>query len=335
MCSTRYTHISEAGFGLRSSVHYCLRKATITSAQRQAAVSKDRTIDYGHLTDKLIVAKVNHIPAPNKGMKNEIELLKAIRDQSASHYAQDRFFQLLNWDTSRIMPQWFTTSTFPIGCSLEQLQYHYDVMPEEFTWLVFTQLLEALDFIHNVCDPPIAHGDLFPCNIMIGYLEHDDNILSSLPQLKLIDFENSRFCKRERNLGPLNDTLSHPDNHGFASDILLSIRVLHVIAGLHLSIADCGDPAIYDPVKFPDIRADYAKLHLLYATLSTSQKLAHDNTPWVLQSLYNHFSPHAYRKLATISESAENQMRDIIFKAARPKYEEMQRKLVEVVDTLE
>ncbi|KAH9866055.1 hypothetical protein J1614_008619 [Plenodomus biglobosus] len=334
MCSPHYTHVSEAGFGLRGSVHYCLRTATVTSQRRQFADSKGMDIDYSRLTDKIIVAKVSHKPAKNKSMKDEIATLKAIHDQSASHHAQEQFFQLLNWDRTRDMPQWFTTSTFPMGCSLEELQYQHPLMPEEFTWLVFTQLLEALDFLHNVCDPPIAHGDLFAGNIMIGYPEFDPNKLGSLPQLKLIDFEGSRFWERNRVPGPDSETLEHHACQGLSSDILQSISILYVIVSLHPAISDHAASAIHDPLAFPDVQAEHAKLHVLSETLKTSQQRAYGNTPWVLQSLYKYFGPHAYEKLATISESAEAQMRDIIFKVAWPKFEETQRKLVQLIETM-
>ncbi|KAF2851635.1 hypothetical protein T440DRAFT_527985 [Plenodomus tracheiphilus IPT5] len=277
---------------------------------------------------------VSHNSTANKGMKNEIALLKVIRDQSDSHYAQDRFFQLLNWDTSRLTPQWFTTSTFPIGCTLEELQYHYPSMPEDFTWLVFTQLLEALDFLHNVCDPPIAHGDLFPGNIMIGYPNSESKAIGGLPQVKLIDFEGSQFSKRDHTLASDNVTLTDHAYQGFASDILQCISILYIITALHPSISDYKPPVINNSCEFPDIEADSAKLHLLSETLKASQQRAYGNTPWVLQSLYNYFAPRAYEKLANISESAEAQMRDVILDVSRPKFVETQRRLVELFDTL-
>jgi hypothetical protein len=29
-------------------------------------------------------------------------------------------------------------------------------MPEDFLWIIYAQIHEAIDFLHNTCDPPIA-----------------------------------------------------------------------------------------------------------------------------------------------------------------------------------
>jgi serine/threonine protein kinase len=76
-------------------------------------------------------------------------------------------------------------TTFPICCQLSELKVSFEDMPEEFTWLIFIQLHKALDFLHNACDSPIAHGDLHDGNVIIGYRGPNDR---DTAQLKVIDF---------------------------------------------------------------------------------------------------------------------------------------------------
>ncbi|CBX98630.1 hypothetical protein LEMA_P078690.1 [Plenodomus lingam JN3] len=274
----------------------------------------------------------SELPSPeNISLKNEITILRAIRAHAATHHAQDRFFHLLDWDESRTIPQWFTTTTFALGfgCPLEALQCVYPRLPEEFAWLVFVQLLEALEFLHRVCQPAVVHGDLVAGNIMIGYEGEFDDYggLHSLPKIKLIDFEGAAYCsRREGEAAERYDaSLAHTASQPFTADVLGCIDILYGILARHPSIADPVAPKLQDARAFPDVQADDAKLHLLFQTLEASWTRGCGNKPWVLQSLYGYFAPYAYTKLAEIEEAAERAMWDGICDGAGEKFREVKR----------
>lgn len=116
--------------------------------------------------------------------------MKSSQKQRTSQEVPLPFFEVLGYENLNTTPEWVITSTFPLCCNLSALIGEFQSMPEEFMWLIFTQLRLALHSLHEICDPPIGHGDLHLANVVTGYSNPHDQ---DLPQMTVIDFGGADF----------------------------------------------------------------------------------------------------------------------------------------------
>ena len=120
-------------------------------------------------------------------MRPEVDILQKLQQQRQDHPEELPLIDLPAKDTANLVPDWIATSTMPICCELASLENcPGELLSEEFTWLVYSQAHQALEFLHK-CG--IAHGDIHVGNVMVGYSRLNDN---RLPQVKLIDFGMSQ-----------------------------------------------------------------------------------------------------------------------------------------------
>jgi serine/threonine protein kinase len=173
-----YVSIAEAGRGAHADAFFSLsQEATVATKHGK---SNQPLRDLTSLMSGLVVVKECRFHG-HESIGTEIAALKLIRQRQNST-GELPFFNLTACDTDKI-PRWLATSTLPLCCDLGSLQGRYKYMPEEFLWLIFVQLHQALKFLHVTCE--IAHGDLHPANIVVGYPTSNDR---NLPQVKVIDF---------------------------------------------------------------------------------------------------------------------------------------------------
>lgn len=186
---SKYIYVATAGTGTYSgSVHFCLHTQAMSSARSGLKSFTDISTVCETLTKQLVAVNICVESDSLKTLATELEALQAIetytqteRDETCS-----ALFALLDHgqcldSTSR----YIITSTLPIVCTSESLKSHFSTLPEVFTWLTFAKLTTALHWLHNTCQPGIAHGDLHSGNILVGYssLQH----ANTLPDFKLID----------------------------------------------------------------------------------------------------------------------------------------------------
>lgn len=103
----------------------------------------------------------------------------------------------------------------PICCDLESLLGSFKYLAEEFMWLVFVRVRKVLNFLHRICDPPIAHSDLHIRNVVIGYPRPNDQ---GIPAIKVIDFSLSK-----------SHPFVHPDVDSFKLDVRGLLRIMDCI----------------------------------------------------------------------------------------------------------
>jgi serine/threonine protein kinase len=86
-------------------------------------------------------------------------------------------------------------SALPFYCDLHSVANpNIEAPPLGLVWLVFQNLYNALDFLHNTCNPPISHGDLQSTNILLGF--HDPET-ETLPKVMLVDFGQGKDKRSE------------------------------------------------------------------------------------------------------------------------------------------
>jgi serine/threonine protein kinase len=168
---TMYVSIADAGRGAHADAHFCLPKRTNLD-------QPSRQLD--NLLSELRVVKQARVHG-HRSNAAEIAALQTIQRQN--FVGELPFFHLVERDTANIIPRWLATTTLPLCYDLGSLSGCYKYMPEKFTWLMFVQLYQALNFLHDTCQ--ISHGDLYQKNVVIGYPSSNDR---GLPQVKVIDF---------------------------------------------------------------------------------------------------------------------------------------------------
>jgi serine/threonine protein kinase len=173
-----YVSIAEAGRGAHADAFFSLSQEAVVATKHDNSNQSLR--DSTSLMSGLVVVKECRFHG-HESIGTEIAALELIRQQQNST-GELPFFNLTAWDTENLIPRWLATSTLPLCCDLGSLKGRYKYMPEEFLWLIFVQLHQALKFLHATCE--IAHGDLHPANIVVGYPTSNDR---GLPQVKVID----------------------------------------------------------------------------------------------------------------------------------------------------
>ena len=202
-----YTSIIHAGSGTFGDVYFCIPTSAITASMVNSTAQTEVTTACTHLTKQLVAIKVCHGPSIPT-LCNELAVLQIIAttNHAAAHNAAcdsndtscDAFFEVLDHATCpNDDAHYFTTTTLPLVCTLDALKSYFSSLPEVFTWLIYTRVGTALHWLNKTCDPGVAHGDLHPGNILIGYAFLLPTEGLYLPQIKLIDFGKSRIANAE------------------------------------------------------------------------------------------------------------------------------------------
>ncbi|UPX17309.1 uncharacterized protein EKO05_0007674 [Ascochyta rabiei] len=199
--------MTHAGSGTYGDVYFCLPSSMIMAARNHLTAQADLTVACDDLTKQLVAIKICQGPSLPT-LKNELAVLQIIATTNHAPTVDtacgstiahcDAFFLSLDHETSPSGDtHYFTTATLPLVCSLDVLLSETQHLPEPFTWLVYVKIREALTWLMKCCKPGIAHGDLHPGNILIGYPTLDPRQGQQLPQVKMIDFGNSRIANAE------------------------------------------------------------------------------------------------------------------------------------------
>ncbi|KAH7386049.1 hypothetical protein BKA66DRAFT_569358 [Pyrenochaeta sp. MPI-SDFR-AT-0127] len=305
-----YTEVGKAGSGLFGDVYTCLPADTVASARSSDMHSMSE------LARQLVAVKIGS-SFDQDGLTQEVKILKAIRNQVEDHPAERHFFKLIEWNTITKGEQWMVSSTLPICCNLQTLEGHFDKMPEDFLWLVYTQLQEAMSFLHNDCKPSIAHGDLHKGNIVIGF-SNADNL--GLPQLKVLDFGTSTFfANDDRSSRRLRN-----DTHNFLCVIDF---LIHESSWVTWDENSCN---LAVRARLPANRTP--EFYIFHGTLNMALEQREDVDPVVLQTLWKQFGNFAILRVASISEASKKQIQDVIMELTKGKYDESVRRMLELVD---
>jgi len=177
-----YVLVSKAGNGMYADAFFCLPKKAVQEAVSNVAESFPLSAD--RLKRELLVVKV--FRDGSSPPLSEVAILEQIKQQCKAGVPNMPFIEILGSEALSIAP-WIAMLTLPISCDLEALASSFGKMPQEFTWIVYTQLQRALSFLRK-CDPPIMHNDIHPGNVIVGYETVEG---TCLPQVKLIDFGSS------------------------------------------------------------------------------------------------------------------------------------------------
>ena len=308
-----YTLVSKAGSGLSATVYFCLPKTAV-----KAPTSKESDVisqAAKKLASELQVVKV----FANSGspfMRPELTILKEIQQQRQGQPEELPLIELLAWDTTNAVPDWITMSTMPICCDLASLTGCFDQMPEEFIWLVYTQVYRALDFLHNTCN--IAHGDLHIGNVIVGYSASNH---SGLPEVKLIDFGLSQCSPFESRLILYMNL--------FDKDIEGLLRILEsILQDLLLKCALC-DWCL--EARFNERCA--AKICNFYKTVDHelgSYSYVSSSLP---AKLWKDYGSHAKDTVDSCSDTSRKHIRDVILNTTKIRREVNEAKIEEILAT--
>jgi hypothetical protein len=165
--SEKYMEVCNAGSGVYGDVSFYLSKDALSTTRSD--VEHDAAQASKQLTAKLVVVEVSR-GMNLQHLSGELDIIKASEENAPANDLQQRFFQLLAWDTVSPLPVSLVKSTWPICCSLDGLGSCLSSMPEDFLWIVYSQMHEAIEFLHSTCSPLIAHGDLHNGNVIIDFL---------------------------------------------------------------------------------------------------------------------------------------------------------------------
>lgn len=309
-----YIEVSKAGSGEFGTVYYCLSADSVGASRFFDSGSAKRTYE---LACELAAIKITK-PLERKELNQEVETLKAIRKQVRGYTAEQRFFYLIEWDVENPEAPWMVTSTLPMCSSMTGLWQQFEQMPEEFIWLVYVQLLQALDFLHNVCDPPIAHGDLHRGNVMIGF--PDPNSLG-LPEVKVIDFGFSTFV--------IEGTEVAMDRVKNDTDEFLFILISLMDQSLGYKWdADMCD--LYVENRSPD--NSESMIQSFYRALNEALRARGSVEPADLRGLWDEFGDFAIQQVACISEASKKQIQDAILGKTKQQYDARIEKISEILE---
>ncbi|KAF2650722.1 kinase-like protein [Lophiostoma macrostomum CBS 122681] len=175
-----YSVIKRSGRGASSNVYLCINKMAISQA-----------LSASEIKSQLVAVKVyDKHEAWTELAEQEVRNLQTITKASRIHGSVQRCQTLLMHDLGSTT--WIGTPAILGGMSLKQANYALNygdkgAIPAEFVCHAFIELTEALNFLHNVCVPPVSHGDLHLGNVLID-VEAPRMGHPGFPRLKLIDF---------------------------------------------------------------------------------------------------------------------------------------------------
>jgi serine/threonine protein kinase len=179
---TSYTVVSKVGSGAYAHAFFCLPKDEVSTTASANPDPLGSTMPL--LASKLQIVKIiNRVNLD--GLVEELAVHRQIQQHQTATPEDHPFFHIVTWDTVHPICKWMAMTTLPICCTLADLQGSVPALPEEFIWMVFLEIYKAIDFLQRVCDPPVAHEDLHPGNIIVGFagLDPTDRV-----QIKVIDF---------------------------------------------------------------------------------------------------------------------------------------------------
>ena len=313
---TNHIMVSKAGDGIFGDVYFCLRADAMTFTDSNTTHSSNAKPD---LITKLVAVKVVGSRYNNADLSRELEIMTAIQNQVHTLPVAQRFFQLLEWDTVAPYPQWIVTSTFPICWNLTGLTLSANGMPEEFLWLVYSQLHEALDFLHNTCDPPIAHGDLHQGNVIIGFPTPDR---LGLPEVKLIDFGLSSFVKKGEKAGLYLLDRMNLDAKNF---LYVLDNTIHPSKYTRWNETTCNEfIANGKPEGMTSMLYDFH--HALNAELGRQAEVQ----VTFLQALWEQFGAFAKQWVSSIPDASKKQIQDVLLAVTKGKTDQKREKIEEI-----
>lgn len=195
----KYIPIRFAGEGEDTEVYFCIPKSEEVTSQI-AEAKKHAEQGVKSLMSKLVAVKVakpglRHTHTLNK----EIRILQSIltcqkdkeQEQAPGQLQEQEHhcIELLAHDSAfgwLALPAY--TSSLTLHSFIKSIENEKGVMPEELIYHSFIQIMETLNFLQNVCEPPIAHADFHAGNIMLG---PSTKHFPGFPNLILIDFGNA------------------------------------------------------------------------------------------------------------------------------------------------
>ncbi|KAF2822299.1 hypothetical protein CC86DRAFT_385982 [Ophiobolus disseminans] len=125
----------------------------------------------------------------------ERDILLAIKTGTTSVNGGLNIAQILNYDRTHEFPKWLILSTLPAFCTLQafcdKVKELKTQLPYQLVWFFFLEISRAFQFLHDECDPPIAHLDLHDLNVLVGF---DNSEYSGLPTIRIIDFDAAKLC---------------------------------------------------------------------------------------------------------------------------------------------
>lgn len=181
-----YRAVSFAGKGKNGDVWFCVRLDKPIEDNRcivyAVKIMVDRRLSLTN--DRNYLSDIEVSP------RTLIEIQCLEKTKTLPSTAQHHFQQLVDYDSPPApeMPQWISTRAV-MGCTFNRFLKLQDApMPRPLVLNFALQFCNALKVLRNH-NPPILHGDLFGCNVMVDFERRDDK---GVPTLVLIDFQDTQ-----------------------------------------------------------------------------------------------------------------------------------------------
>jgi serine/threonine protein kinase len=181
-------------------------------------------------------------------------------------------------------------------------------MPEEFIWHLYKQLHQALIFLHYVCKPPIAHGDLHAGNVIVGYSSPYEQ---GLPQVKLIDFGCAAVISSDSE----NAYLRSADLRG----------MLNIMASF---TPDAWWDDKYLLLKVNKPSPEYMGLQDRF-----TKELDSGVAPKTVRKIWKLYGATAKREVANVSDASQKKIQNLVAFEASSRYNFMENKVVEILNS--
>ncbi|KAH7068081.1 hypothetical protein BKA63DRAFT_581384 [Paraphoma chrysanthemicola] len=308
-----FTLIAKAGSGINADAYFRLPTSDIKIARSTHSSSSPRD-----MVSNLQVVKTCRTLFQVQ-LPSEVSVLKAFQIQLYSHsdHSTLPLFHLTAWDAGNAQPSWYACSTLSLCTDLKALEGRFHSMPEEFVWLVYTQLQAAITFMHKTCDPPLAHGDLHLGNIIVGYSAPDD---TGLPQVKVIDFGMAQY---EYNADEYGEDLMCEDM--FQRDMLFMLHALkNILYNTHYAgarfVASPHQPATWG-----------TEVRELGDTVRAGVRGGSVSEEEALRRMWERFGEVAKGKVEGINDVAREKIRIVVWSVAGGKYDEIVEKVGELL----
>jgi serine/threonine protein kinase len=184
-------------------------------------------------------------------------------------------------------------------------------MPEKFTWLMFVQLYQALNFLHDTCQ--ISHGDLYHKNVVIGYPSSNDR---GLPQVKVIDFGVAESFATSKSVAwlPTKDT---------GMLIYLINIVIHDLPQSRYQV----DEILETRLRVQAERSTHFNRFgaTIQGGLTAQNKIAY------LERAWEEFGTYAKSQVDRVSNESTTQIREVIDSVSYARFETIQGKIQELL----